>query len=332
MLRKYHAHICFVLVAGTLLVAYPPHGARPVVDEALQQAALQFTQISHRVEAGAEQGGGTPMYVSGPQDWKFVAFYATVCTLARYVVNEVVLETLASVGGVKPEKRGRFKDQGWQGLYYLVAWLCGFSLLRGTEWGQAVMAGDPNPLFQDYPKGHVELSAEFKLYYLLQLCFWVHQLFVLYIEEWRKDMPLYLFHHFITIGLISASYLFNFTRVGTAILVEQDFADIFLPIALMLKYLEWETACEAFFAIFAVAWIPTRHVILPWIYYRIWTVGDDPSLNMSDWDPASGSYMSAETIRVFLIALGIFQVLLAIWLKDLLFSIYRAVTSGEKED
>jgi hypothetical protein len=83
MLRKYHAHICFVLVAGTLLVAYPPSGARPVVDEALQQAALQFTQISHRVEAGAEEGGGTPMYVSGPQDWKFVAFYATVCTLAR---------------------------------------------------------------------------------------------------------------------------------------------------------------------------------------------------------------------------------------------------------
>ena len=54
----------------------------------------------------------------------------------------------------------------------------------------------------------------------MQLCFWVHQLFVLYIEEWRKDMPLYLFHHIITIGLIASSYCFNFTRVGTAILVE----------------------------------------------------------------------------------------------------------------
>ena len=37
-------------------------------------------------------------------------------------------------------------------------------------------------------------------------------------------------------------------------LVEQDFADIFLPVALMLKYAHQETLCEVFFAIFALAW------------------------------------------------------------------------------
>jgi acyl-CoA-dependent ceramide synthase len=247
-------------------------------------------------------------------------------------VNELFLEAVANAGGVQPEKRGRFKDQGWQCLYYIAAFISGFSLLRSTEWGQAVMAGDTAPLFQGYPVGHIELSLKFKLYYLLQLSFWVHQLFVLYIEEWRKDMPLYLFHHVITIGLISVSYLFNFTRVGTAILVEQDFADIFLPIALMLKYLEWETACEAFFALFAIAWIPTRHVILPWIYYRIWTLYDDSSLSIAEYDPGAGSYMSPDTQNAFLLALGIFQCLLIMWLKDLIVSIYRAVTSGEKED
>ena len=292
----------------------------------LQEHALQFTQLSHEVQ------GVDGNYVSGPQDWKFVAFYATVSTLARFFVNEVFLEAVANAGGVQPEKRGRFKDQGWQCLYYMAAFISGFSLLRGTEWGQAVMAGDAAPLFQEYPVGHIELSLKFKLYYLLQLSFWAHQLFVLYIEEWRKDMPLYLFHHIITIGLISASYLFNLTRVGTAILVEQDFADIFLPIALMLKYLEWETACEAFFALFAIAWIPTRHVILPWIYYRIWTLYDDPSLNLGEYDPGAGSYLSPDTQNAFLLALGIFQCLLIMWLKDLIVSIYRAVTSGEKED
>ena len=196
------------------------------------------------------------MYVSGPSDRKFVAFYAVVLTLIRYFVNEILLEGLASVGGVKPEKRGRFKDQGWQCMYYLAAFVTGLNLLADTEWGQALFAGDTKPLFQDYPVGHIELTASFKYYYLLQvpfmppprplsafcfvrrypawlcksegaggvsrvqLCFWVHQLFVLYIEEWRKDMPLYLFHHIITIGLIASSYCFNFTRVGTAILVE----------------------------------------------------------------------------------------------------------------
>ena len=109
------------------------------------------------------------MYVSGPSDRKFVAFYAVVLTLIRYFVNEILLEGLASVGGVKPEKRGRFKDQGWQCMYYLAAFVTGLSLLSDTEWGQALFGGDTKPLFQDYPVGHIELTASFKYYYLLQV-------------------------------------------------------------------------------------------------------------------------------------------------------------------
>jgi len=133
--------------------------------------------------------------------------------------------------------------------------------MRETEWGQQLLTGDTDLLFKNYPVGHTTTTGPFKVYYLLQLCFWVHQLFVLCIEEWRTDMPMYLFHHLLTIFLIGSSYCINGTRIGTAILVEQDFADIFLPVALMLKYLELETLCECFFAIFAIAWIPTRHGI-----------------------------------------------------------------------
>ena len=117
-------------------------------------------------------------------------------------------------------------------------------------------------------------------------------------------MPLYLFHHFITIFLISCSYWFNFTRIGTAVLVEQDFADIFLPIALMLKYLEQEALCELFFGLFAVAWIPTRHMILPWLYYQIWTLYETPGLNVAEFDPENGAHMNPERLNVFLVALG----------------------------
>ena len=175
MLRKYHAHICFVLIAVTLCVASFERGPGGAWHKPLQETALKFTQLSHKVDGGSE------VYVTGPDDWKFVAFYATVCTLLRFIVNEALLEAFCAAAGVKEEKRGRFKDQGWQGLYYICAWITGFTLLRETDWGQSIMSGDPSPLFQDYPKGHIEISMEFKLYYLLQLCFWVHQLFVLYI-------------------------------------------------------------------------------------------------------------------------------------------------------
>lgn len=57
-------------------------------------------------------------------------------------------------------------------------------------------------------------------------------------------------------------------------MVAQDFADIFLPIALMLKYLELETLCECMFAVFAIAWIPTRHGVFFVLYASIWNVYD----------------------------------------------------------
>lgn len=90
------------------------------------------------------------------------------------------------LAGVEPEKQGKFNDQGWQGLYYLVAWCCGAKLMFATEWGAQALRFDSTGLFQDYPAGHVELTPGFKAYYLLQASFWVHQLLVLYIEEWRK--------------------------------------------------------------------------------------------------------------------------------------------------
>ena len=64
----------------------------------------------------------------------------------------------------------------------------------------------------------------------------MHQLFVWYIEVWRSDCIVYLAHHIITIGLISSSYYGNYLYFGAAVLCEQDFADIFLPVAKMFLY------------------------------------------------------------------------------------------------
>ena len=55
----------------------------------------------------------------------------------------------------------------------------------------------------------------------LQTSFWIHQLFIMSVELWRKDFHLFYFHHVITIGMLTCSYFLGLTRVGTAVLVEQ---------------------------------------------------------------------------------------------------------------
>jgi hypothetical protein len=73
-----------------------------------------------------------------------------------------------------------------------------------------------------------------KFYYLTQLGFWCHQVLLLNAEAWRKDHIQMMSHHIITISLVTASYWYNFTRVGVLIMVLMDWCDIFLAVGCVI--------------------------------------------------------------------------------------------------
>lgn len=75
-----------------------------------------------------------------------------------------------------------------------------------------------------------ELGALHKFYILTQLGFWFQQVFVINIEERRKDHWQMLSHHFITIALIVGSYRYHHNAVGNLILVLFDVGDILLSV------------------------------------------------------------------------------------------------------
>jgi hypothetical protein len=75
-----------------------------------------------------------------------------------------------------------------------------------------------------------ELTALMKGYMLSQLGFWLQQLFVINIEERRKDHWQMFTHHIVTSVLIYASYRYGHTRVGNLILVLMDVSDLALGV------------------------------------------------------------------------------------------------------
>lgn len=75
-----------------------------------------------------------------------------------------------------------------------------------------------------------ELGTLHKFYILTQLGFWFQQVFVINIEERRKDHWQMLGHHFITIALIVGSYRYHHNAVGNLILVLFDVGDILLSV------------------------------------------------------------------------------------------------------
>ena len=139
--------------------------------------------------------------------------------------------------------------------------------------------------------------------------------------------------------------------VTHAILVEQDLADIFLPAAKLCNYVaagkaSWaptfQTFADVLFAAFAIVWIPTRHGILPVIYYSIWTEAEEglvsggcscgsgtemaynPSLNCR-LDPTSWP----QILLLYKVFLAIFQLLMVFWLRDIVAAVYKALVTGD---
>lgn len=79
-----------------------------------------------------------------------------------------------------------------------------------------------------------DLGGTFKWYYLVQFAFWLQQIFVLNIEERRKDYYQMFAHHIITCTLMFTSYTYHMTRVGNVILCVMDVVDTLLPVSLNL--------------------------------------------------------------------------------------------------
>ena len=274
----------------------------------------------------------TGRYFHGFEDWKMVVTLINVLMVCRWICQELVFAPIALFvkPRMKPSQLYKYKDMGFQLVWYSVSWVASvyyLYILTDRKLDLDMMwKGQNYPTESENP--HISSIFGFKLFYLFELSFWLQMILITMIEEKRKDFHVMMAHHFLTSGLIGVSYFQNFALAGCALLAEQDFADIFLPLAKLAKYSGMDGIADIVFAFFAVAWIPTRHGIFFYLFYqynrgKIFITSDNP------YNPSIGAYLSVDTINYFLIVLGLFQCLLCIWLKDIIIAVHKALTSSE---
>ena len=274
---------------------------------------------------------GTVLYGKGSKDIQLIIFLVLCMFCGRYLITEFIFSPLAKVLGTQKKKVQSFQDMGWQLIWYTGSWVAsGWFVYTQTNFdinnmfkGQNGKSVETNP--------HLALSWDFKLYYMAEIAFWLSMILTTVLEKWRKDFIEMMIHHFMTSGMLYASYTTNFAFVGVWILFEQDFADIFLPLAKMSKYSKMDDLADIFFAVFALAWIPTRHVFFFYIYYHIWNSVKSFPDEVAMYDPSRGGYFDGPFIDKWLITLGLFQCLLIWWLKLLLVAVYRALCSSSDD-
>jgi ceramide synthetase len=123
-------------------------------------------------------------------------------------------------------KVDRFSIVIFKFCFFSFVSIYGYYILRDKEWVPPIIGGhgDVANCFKDEV---LELDPEIKAYYLLQLAYHAHSFLFQFRMTHRADFYEMVLHHVATIFLIAFSYLTNFTRVGSLVLLTHDFSDLF---------------------------------------------------------------------------------------------------------
>jgi hypothetical protein len=112
------------------------------------------------------------------------------------------------------------------------------------------------------------VSKAINYYYQIELGAYIHQ--IMWTEVSRSDSLEMILHHLVTVLLIVGSYLTNFTRIGSSILLLHDSSDVFLESAKVFVYIskskngKWAcNFCDTLFAFFAISFFITRLILYP---------------------------------------------------------------------
>ncbi|KAH0562786.1 hypothetical protein GP486_002580 [Trichoglossum hirsutum] len=205
----------------------------------------------------------TGKYGKGWNDMFMIVYWVIIFTGLRAAVMDWFLIPFARWGGVARMKgRLRFAEQAWLFLYYTAFWTLGMYIMYRSKYWLNL-----RELWTDFPER--QMDGLFKWYYLVQYSFWMQQILVVNIEERRKDYHQMFAHHIITCALMFGSYGYHQTRVGNAFLCVMDVVDLLLPMAKMLKYFHYNTACDVAFGVFLVTWFAARHVLYLSLLYSV---------------------------------------------------------------
>lgn len=163
-------------------------------------------------------------------------------------------------GQDRPTTLAKFSQSGWRCIHYTLSFTFGMSQLWNKPW-----LWEFKQCFFNYP--HQSIDDGIWWYYMISLGFYLSLTILQFHDRKRKDFWQMLIHHFVTLMLIGFSWICNFHRVGSLVLLVHDCADIPLEAAKCLKYANFQKACDLSSITFLVIWIVTRLGFFPRIIY-----------------------------------------------------------------
>lgn len=287
--------------------------------ESLRPFAAPFYSIQHRIGDGSTAREGS-------LDVSFVLSALAGQIGMRAIFLYLFTKIAPRCGIHKPKAIIRFAEQSWCLVYYFASFAVGMSLFHNSSFGYNLEL-----MWKDYP--HIELDVNVKRFYLVVLAYWISQLYVLHVEERRKDHYQMLTHHIITCALIIGSYMSYYTRIGVVVMIIMDFVDFTLSLAKVFRYLGFETLCNLTFLAFLVSWVVCRHGIYLYQLWYAFFVATDLIKNNCKSDSFGRKFcFDQSSHNLFGLLMLMLQLISVMWLVMIIRVLVNMLRGGSAED
>uniref|UniRef100_A0A8C4NAG6 Ceramide synthase 1 n=1 Tax=Eptatretus burgeri TaxID=7764 RepID=A0A8C4NAG6_EPTBU len=162
-------------------------------------------------------------------------YNSTVCSLRAPLSLCLGTQPFAVWLDLLPRDGAKFPESVWKLFFYTVAWFYTCYLLFNGNYN---FFHDPQSVFHDWHSG-MPVPLDIYAAYLFQGSFYLHSVYgTMYMDTWRRDSPMMLLHHGVTVLLVSFSYAFRYHNVGIVVFFLHDITDILLEFSKINIYLK----------------------------------------------------------------------------------------------
>lgn len=190
--------------------------------QATSSLASIFIVMGHNV-TGAETteiARNEPiLYESGWKDGAAVFFYTLICIIMHAILQEYVLDKVSKKLHLSKFKLSRFNESGQLVVFYLMSFLWGAEVIIREQYAENM-----SRLWADYPNH--PMTFLHKLYFIIQLSYYLHMLPELYFQKVKKDeQSAKMQHSFAGTIIIGFFYFFAYRRIAIVLLTLHYFSE-----------------------------------------------------------------------------------------------------------
>ena len=185
-------------------------------------------------------------------DLKYVFISAAIYAVYRVIINETLLKPLSNF--VTEKNRYKFVHRGFDCFHYIICSIIGIIAFSQRRYGHC-------PFYFLNCENYIQCTGVFmctvleKIYFFIFASYYISD--VLWIKT-TKDIPILIFHHSVTIGMIVLSVIVARPIIGMSIMLLHDIVDLFLYTGKITSYLEIKKLSNFSFITFAALFFYLR--------------------------------------------------------------------------